>query len=262
MSHHLLSARSLALSTLFALAALGCQAEVDSESDPESTDEAEGAIATGEACPEIDATASCTAESGAESERFCLEGADGKLAWSDCTEPDSAGSTPLVLSFGAPIEFLASTGAFSLSTTVSASTDWVGASTPWLVLDRNGNGLVDDGGELFGSATILASGTRAPNGFAALAELDDNRDGRITAEDAGFAKLALWSDGDADRVSSSAELSTLASTGIVSIELGFVRAEECDDRGNCGIERARFEFRSASGAMRSGQIVDVHLRHR
>ena len=69
--------------------------------------------------------------------------------------------------------------------------DWVGAETPWLALDRNGNGLIDDGRELFGSMTELPDGRRAPNGFAALAALDDDGDGRITARDAAFARLLV-----------------------------------------------------------------------
>jgi hypothetical protein len=61
--------------------------------------------------------------------------------------------------------------------TMSVITDWPTSTTPWLALDRNGNGRIDDGGELFGSATLLRSGEPASNGFVALRELDSN-DGR------------------------------------------------------------------------------------
>lgn len=41
----------------------------------------------------------------------------------------------------------------------------------FLVLDRNGNGVIDDGTELFGTATVRSDGTRALNGFDALLDL-------------------------------------------------------------------------------------------
>lgn len=54
-----------------------------------------------------------------------------------------------------------------------------------LALDRNGNGRIDDGRELFGDQHGAA------NGFAELAKYDDNRDGRIDAADAVFERLRL-----------------------------------------------------------------------
>lgn len=56
----------------------------------------------------------------------------------------------------------------------------------FLCLDLNGNGTVDDGGELFGDQTLLADGTRAKNGFEALAQYDSNGDGVIDAGDEIF----------------------------------------------------------------------------
>jgi hypothetical protein len=53
-------------------------------------------------------------------------------------------------------------------------TGWVGSGDAILVRDLNGNGQIDDGGELFGDNTILASGQKAANGFEALAELDSS----------------------------------------------------------------------------------------
>ncbi len=54
----------------------------------------------------------------------------------------------------------------------------------YLVLDRNNNGRVDDGRELFGPQT--------GNGFVELTALDENGDGRVDGQDAAFSALQLW----------------------------------------------------------------------
>lgn len=193
----------------------------------------------------------------------CVDDGSGNLSWNECQDAGTAASTPLVLSFdGAPVAFAAGTASFDLAGTMSVVTDWPTASTPWLALDRDGNGAIDDGSELFGSATVLAGGRRAPNGFAALAELDSDRDGRITAEDAAWTSLRIWSDADGDRLSGAGELTGLAARRLVSIDLAYTSERSCDARGNCEIERAGFRWADAAGVERTGAIVDVHLRHR
>ncbi|WP_333839787.1 hypothetical protein [Pelomicrobium sp.] len=57
---------------------------------------------------------------------------------------------------------------------VLTRTGWAGKDDALLVWDRNANGLIDTGVELFGDFTVLPNGTLAPNGFAALAALDAN----------------------------------------------------------------------------------------
>ena len=135
--------------------------------------------------------------------------------------------------------------------------DW--PTAPWLALDRDGDGFIRDGGELFGSATKMSAGGHAEHGFAALAELDSNRDGHISAADERFGELVLWSDLDDDRVGSLRELRPLHETSLVSIDLAFGRRASCDGRGNCGYERAAFEYRTAGGKVAVGEVVDVHL---
>jgi hypothetical protein len=87
---------------------------------------------------------------------------------------------------------------------------WVNTSDGLLVLDRNGNGVVDSGRELFGSETLLSTGSKAPNGFAASAELDSNGDALIDARDSAFSTLRVWRDLDQDGQSDAGELQTLA----------------------------------------------------
>jgi hypothetical protein len=69
------------------------------------------------------------------------------------------------------------------------TTGWVGKDDGLLVWERNGNGQIDDGSELFGNQTRIANGSQAANGFAALSDLDSNHDGKIDAADAAFSHL-------------------------------------------------------------------------
>ncbi|MCH9683811.1 MAG: calcium-binding protein [Deltaproteobacteria bacterium] len=198
----------------------------------------------------------------------------GSTIWEHCglyggvpdwdTNQDEWGgcNTPLVLSFdGQPARMTAAGAAtFDLDGVGGCiTTDWPGAATPWLALDRDGNGSIDSGRELFGSGTRLSNGRRAPHGFAALADLDDNGDGRIDLHDEAFGQLVLWGDHDGDRRSTFAETELLAHRQILGIELGYRIDRQCDDRGNCGVERASFRFIDEHGAVRTGEVVDLHL---
>ncbi|CAN5924688.1 hypothetical protein BH11MYX4_BH11MYX4_65480 [soil metagenome] len=192
----------------------------------------------------------------------CEKNAAGHLAWSKCPEPQPD-NTPLVLVFdGAPVTYGARPAPFDLvGDDTSRATDWPSARTPWLAIDRDGNGRIDDGSELFGSMTLLGSGMRARNGFEALAELDTNHDGVVSTDDADFTKLVAWRDADGDRASSLSELQPVSGS-IVRIELAYRREHRCTTTGNCEVERARFVYRDAAGNEKDGEVVDVHLRAR
>jgi hypothetical protein len=134
------------------------------------------------------------------------------------------------------------------------ATDWPRTDSPWLALDRDGDGQINTGVELFGSMTPMADGTTATNGFEALAELDSNQDGQITPADARFSELRAWADADGDRITDSGELIPLSELEVDVIDLRFTVDRQCDARGNCGVERSTF-----SSPLGGGQVIDLHL---
>jgi len=115
---------------------------------------------------------------------------------------------------------------------------WTEAGTDeaFLVLDRNGDGSINDGTELFGNFTPQPL-IRDPNGFNALAVFDTpenggNLDGWITPADAIFFRLQLWVDGNHDGVSQPDELSSLGARGVSSISLAYDTSQRRDGHGN------------------------------
>jgi hypothetical protein len=247
--------RMMLTATLIAAAGWmgGCTTDVDSQ-------EGEGQSALeGETCEVGDARA-CELD-GQPGTEHCDDGEDGP-AWSECFVDQSTGATPLVLAFrGEAVAYSTQMrGSFDLTGLgVSIATDWPTAATPWLAIDRDGSGTIDGGEELFGSASRLASGGRAEHGFQALAELDANGDGSITAADPSWTELLVWTDRDGDRVSDAGELTKLAALSVEALHVEHVRAPRCDARRNCEIERARFDWRDGDGRVQAGALIDVHL---
>ena len=138
---------------------------------------------------------------------------------------------------------------------IRTATGWVKPDDGLLVLDRNGDGIINNGGELFGDSTLLADGSRAAHGYAALVELDSNGDGKVDAADEKFADLRVWRDLNSDGISTASELFTLEELGIASLDTAYKNIHTGLAGGNTLVQQG--SFIKADGS--SGQMGDVNF---
>jgi hypothetical protein len=129
------------------------------------------------------------------------------------------------------------------------------ADDAWLALDRNGDGVINNGTELFGNFTPQPKPPVGVgrNGFNALVEYDGaakggNGDGVISERDAIFGNLLLWQDKNHNGLSEANELNALKQLGLTAIECDYRESKRRDQYGN------HFRYRAKVTDMRSTQI--------
>nr|WP_198980737.1 calcium-binding protein [Herbaspirillum sp. ASV7] len=147
---------------------------------------------------------------------------------------------------------------------------WVGRDDALLARDLDGDGKITSGAELFGDHTRLGNGTFAANGFAALAELDANRDGVLDVNDKAFSSLMLWQDGNSNGITDAGELMDLRTANVKSLNVPFANVNNTDSAGNTlrqlgsyvaadGSTRSLGDVWFASNTMRSVALTEVAL---
>ena len=106
---------------------------------------------------------------------------------------------------------------------------WVNSDDGFLVFDKNNDGLISNGGELFGDDYVKEDGSKAVDGFDALSDLDTNGDGVIDTNDIDFSSLKVWRDLNQDGITDEGELFTLTELGISSFDLGFSNSQDAGE---------------------------------
>ena len=146
------------------------------------------------------------------------------------TAEEAAQSDPLVLDLNGDgklnLTTVADGARFDLAgtgRTVQAA--FVTGGDAFLALDRNGNGQIDSGLELFGDQH------GATNGFEELRQFDDNRDGIIDSQDAVFASLRAWRD-NGNGISEAGELLSMRDANIAAIRLDYRDVNKIASGGN------------------------------
>jgi len=135
---------------------------------------------------------------------------------------------------------------------IKTGTGWVKSDDGFLVLDRNDNGMIDTGAELFGVDTVKADGMLATDGFDALRDLDSNADGVFDANDEAFALVQVWRDFNQNGISTANELFSLSELGVVSINLNASRQNV--NFGNGNVQTAAAAHLTVDGEGQTGNL--------
>ncbi len=174
----------------------------------------------------------------------------------DCSSCECLWGSPILLDIagnGFALTDAANGVDFNLSGRGAERWAWTasGSDEAFLFLDRNSNGVVDNGTELFGNFTPQPAPPPGEfkNGFLALAVFDQpanggNGNGKIDNRDQVFSLLRLWQDANHNGISEPGELHSLPQLGIAILDLDYKESKRTDQYGN------KFKYRA--------KVKDVH----
>ncbi len=187
----------------------------------------------------------------------------------ECEECDTVGDSPIVISLrGHRLQLTDAEHGVDFDLDADGTAErlsWTspGADDAFLAMDRNGNGIIDDGTELFGNYTPQPA-SEEPNVFLALALYDlpahgGDGDGRITSADAVFSKLRLWHDWSHDGLCQPPELQAVSANGIAGFDLDHQESRRRDRHGNVFRYKARVTMEDTGSGPHFKWAVDVFL---
>ncbi|MFQ7899393.1 calcium-binding protein, partial [Stutzerimonas degradans] len=142
---------------------------------------------------------------------------------------------------------------------LKTGTGWVKGDDGLLVLDRNGNGTIDNGGELFGVDTVKSNGQKATSGFDALRDLDSNGDGAFDTQDAQFANVRVWQDANQDGLAQASELKTLVEHDITAINLESTASNQASNGNVISAVGSYVRGDGTEGAVNGNQSLAANL---
>ncbi|WP_281360060.1 calcium-binding protein [Caulobacter soli] len=134
-------------------------------------------------------------------------------------------------------------------------TGWAKAGTGMLVLDRNGDGVINNGSEISFTADV-------PNGVSDLEGLrayDSNKNGFFDSADVQFSAFKIWDDVNQDGVSQASELKTLSFYGISAVNLTLTRTSENPEGATDNVLYGTSEFVRTNGT--KGLVGDMVLAY-
>ncbi|MCL2020393.1 MAG: hypothetical protein FWG70_11665 [Oscillospiraceae bacterium] len=207
--------------------------------EPDSDDEDE------EESEEEDEEDACCPKCGAPRKKPLKGNPDWTRKIDRCSDPfHKPPGSPIILDLdGEGIETLPlSQGVFfdHKGNGFKVSTGWVGPNNGLLVRDINGNGIIDNGRELFGNHTLLQNGKQAANGFEALKELAEFGASVFDDTSPYWNEVMVWVDSNSNGITDPGELLTLEEAGVVSIDLDYYVANITDANGNIHREISTF----------------------
>jgi hypothetical protein len=163
--------------------------------------------------------------------------------------------SPLMLFFDSQRPTFKNMTKFETSPNIKV-THWPEAHAPgyFLVLDRNGDGLINNWTELFGSSEDFANGFETLKNEVAFDKMT------IVPSDLIYSKLKLWNDKNGDGISQTNELFLLKDRGLMEISLAY------DNNAHFAFgdraifkEKSKFIFKNRQSEIHSGEIIDVWL---